>query len=679
MKKERVPEKRVLTLPSRYLAGLFALLVLLFSGTALFEYHYRKSEIEHIAREEASLLIHALGASVENAITAYRENSATLTKSLFTQLRLLDRIDRLHPLTSGDISEITERSSNIYRIHVFDRNGQCVASNHPSDHRHSERRCRLSLALQPVLSGSADSVVIGIRQGPSRRGARLAAAIRRTRGGAIAGNVDATMLLKLSRKLGGRQLIERIGADTTGIDYIIWQDSSGIVEATPNVVRSAEITSDPFLLSVLRENKTMTRMTTFGGRQVFEVVKPFQYRNLNAGLLRIGLKTDHFTAALTKLRNRMILVLGLVCVGGLALFNLVVIRKNELFMQEAYDRVQTFSSGILESMADAVVAVDADACVTLLNRAAENLFAVVHRDAAGRSVEESFPCLAAFFDTVLREKTTLHKEFLCTTEGKTCLLDGHFSFIAGNADRSVGAIGVMRDLTEQRAMERVIERREKLTAMGELASGVAHEIRNPLNAIGIFAQRLDMEFTPSDDEPEYRKLVRAIVSEVHRVNAIIQRFLRFGRPPKPAFAPISPDDLIRSYLPVLHSEAESKGLDFSVDYGCLDPVPIDREQICQVLLNIVRNAVEATDTGGSIALRLLRREGGAVIEAADTGSGIPPEKQGLIFNPYVTTKSEGTGMGLSIANQIVHAHGGSIELESREGEGSLFRIVLPLA
>jgi len=120
MKRNDVPEKPLLILPPKYLAGLFLLLVLLFLGTAFFEYHYRKSEIEHMMREEASLLVHALTVGAESAITGYNENRSLLTGSLFDQLRLLDRLDRQQPLTSADLS-IIAGSSGLYRINVENR------------------------------------------------------------------------------------------------------------------------------------------------------------------------------------------------------------------------------------------------------------------------------------------------------------------------------------------------------------------------------------------------------------------------------------------------------------------------------------------------------------------------------------------------------------------------------
>ncbi|NTU97988.1 MAG: PAS domain S-box protein [Chlorobiaceae bacterium] len=680
MKQEKLPEQGVMMLHPKYLGGLFTLFMLFFLGTALFEYHYRKSEIEHVMREEAALLMHALRAGAENAITGYNENRALLTGSLIDQLRLIDRLDKQHELTSADLSTIAG-SSGIYRLNIFDRNGKRIAFSSPPDHAPLQRECDSRMFLQPVLSGQTDSLLLGIRESSSGRGPRLIAAVKRSRGGVIAGNTDATGLLDLRRKLGVEQLIRRIGSGKSGIDYIIWQDSTGILATTLNIPKTAAFRPDSFLESAMQTDKPLTRMIEIGDRTVFEVVNPFFYNKSNQGLLRIGLKTDQFTSALQKLRNRLFMLLGLVAIGGLVMFNLVMTRRNEATIKEAYHRVQTFSSAILESMADALVTVDADGAITLINKPAEKLFQVTSKDALGKPVQLVFSECPEFLSGIMAagEQGTFNREFLCPAGGRERLLEGNFSLITGSGNRIEGTVAVLRDLTEQRAMQQQIDRQEKLRVMGELASGVAHEIRNPLNAIGILAQRLDIEFSPTADEPEYRHLVRTVVSEVQRVNAIIRRFLKFGRPPQLLPVPVNLDEFVVSYGTLLQSEAEKKDISFTIQTGCAGTVLIDREQMQQVLLNIVRNAVEATAGGGSIALRVFCRDKQAVIEIADTGRGIPVANLSEVFNLYFTTREDGTGMGLSIANQIVHAHGGRIDVSSREGEGSVFSIVLPAA
>lgn len=673
--------KHLLLLHPAYLGGIFSFLIIVFLGSTIFEYRYRRAEIEHMMQEEASLLIHALTVGAENAVEGYNGNRTILTGSLLGRLRLLDRIDRLKPLTSRALADIAG-TGGMYRINVFDSTGRRIAWNVPPDHAPSLHHRDPKQELEPILSGRVDSLVLGIRESVSDRGPRLIAAIARSRGGAIVGNVDASGLLELRRSIGAGSLIRKIGAGEAGIDYIIWQDTTAILAATPNVSGADPLLADPVLALALRARKPTTRMTEFDGRTVFEVVNPFYYHGKNVGLLRVGLKTDHFTAAFAKLRNRFFMMLGLLFFGGLALFNLVITRRDRALAAGAYQRVSTFSSSMLSSMADAVLSVDGAGILTLLNAAGERLFGVRADDVLGRPAALlSLELASLFAEAASGESLSMKREFRYRAGGREHVLEGSFSRLSGGEGSAVGEgiVVVLRDLTEHHAMQERLERHGKLTAMGELASGVAHEIRNPLNAIGLIAQRLDIEFTPKEDEAEFRHLLRTVVSEVHRLNAIIQRFLGFARPPALELVPADLAAFVADYRAVLEGEASDKGVAFNL-YGEPGTIAmIDREQMRQVLLNIVRNAVEATPRDGAVSVAVSRDAGMAVIDVADTGKGTTPDERKQMFNLYFTTKDEGTGMGLSIASQIVQSHGGTIVVEDRPGGGTLFRILVPTA
>ncbi len=676
--RKKKPQWHLLPIPPKYLAGMFFVLVIVFAATAFLHYKSRMEEIENLMHEESSLLVHFLTEGTETALIGYNEINALVTGGLADQLRLIERMDSQKALTSDDLSEIAGKSG-MYRITIIDRDGKRIAWNTPSDHTPLLRNCDPSSQLMPILSGKTEVLNLGIRESDSGKGVRLVVAVARRRGGAIVGNVDASRLLAMQREIGPGRLIQRTGRDAAGIDYIIWQDTSAIIAATPNVTETETIQSDPALSTALQQNKSITRFTKFRGRDVFEVIKPFLYQGNKVGLLRIGLKIDHFMEASEKIQTRLLLLLALAVIGGLAVFNLIITRRNELMVKEAYLREKLFSSSILENMADAVIAVNTEGRITLVNSAAEQLFSITGADVIDKPVREILPeCGTLLMELIASPTTANTKEFECITKNRRLILSVHFSLITGTENFSDGAFVVLRDMTEQRSMQKVIERQEKLTAMGELASGVAHEIRNPLNAIGVLGQRLDMEFSPTEDEQEYHHLVRAIVSEVYRVNAIIQRFLKFARPPQLMLMPSDLDELIEQYRPVLEGEAKAKGLEFSVQACSESKVSLDREQMQQVLLNLVRNAVEATQENGIVTVTAGKRPGNAFIEVADTGKGIPVKMLSQIFNLYFTSKDNGTGMGLSIANQIVQAHGGILEVESREGAGSIFRIVLPL-
>jgi two-component system, NtrC family, sensor histidine kinase HydH len=673
----RSEESRFVVRP-RYLAVLFGALALLFLVTTLFEYRYRKEELGHMMREEAVLLIDAMTESAGQSLAGYRQSQSLVASELLDKLRLLGRMAGEPSMTPAKLGGMA-RSAKLRSLMLSGRPGRAATLYPAASSDFSARNPEILAGLDPVLSGQREADWCIVRSSSPGVPPLLVGAVRLSDGGVAAGAMDATGLLEFRRTLGIGKLVRSIGADTTGIEYIIWQDSTAVLAATPNVRQSESIRSDPFLSAALHHGRASTRIHRFAGKEVYEVVKPFIHDGRSAGLFRIGLKTDHFEAALKKLRNRMAMIVGLLTIGAVAVVSLSISRRKAAVASDAYLRARTLSTAVLESMADAVVTVDAGMRVMLFNSAAEALFATSGDAARGMSAEALLPegCVGMIREALDGDGKGSHREFESLAGSATRYFSVHCSLMEGPSREIDGVVCVLRDLSEQRAMRQVIERQEKLTAMGELASGVAHEIRNPLNAIGIIAQRLDMEFEPPAESEEYHQLAGAIVSEVDRVDAIVTRFLKFAAPPRLHLETVALDDFVAAYLPVLRGEADSAALEFSSRISSKATVSLDREQMRQVLINLVRNAAQATAPGGRILVETSLHAGKALIAIADTGSGIPAERLPRIFDLYYTTREEGTGMGLAIANRIVQSHGGAIGVTSRVNEGSRFTISLP--
>ena len=237
-------------------------------------------------------------------------------------------------------------------------------------------------------------------------------------------------------------------------------------------------------------------------------------------------------------------------------------------------------------------------------------------------------------------------------------------------------------LSEKHARaEEALRRRDRLAAMGELASTVAHEVRNPLNAVGMTAQRLKREFlaaTPAtDDRAELEELLAVMASETQRIDRIVQQFLEYARPPRLAPERVDLGALVRDAGERARSRAEARGVRLEVEASGAGEAVVDPAQLRQALDNLVRNAVEATPEGGLVSLVARLESGGAVVEVRDTGRGIEPDHLPRIFDLYFTTKADGTGVGLAVTQQIVAGHGGTIEVDSRPGAGTTMTVRLP--
>jgi signal transduction histidine kinase len=254
---------------------------------------------------------------------------------------------------------------------------------------------------------------------------------------------------------------------------------------------------------------------------------------------------------------------------------------------------------------------------------------------------------------------------------------------------AIGFLGLRRQYgvlsARHEAAQQALRRRDRLTAMGELASTVAHEVRNPLNAIGMAARRLTREFTaPSGPSPdpadaaELKDLLGVVEGETRRIDAIVQQFLEFARPPTLVRRAVDLERFAEEVVDAHRALAAARLVTLDLAAAGAGEASVDASQLRQAVDNLVRNAIEATPDGGIVRVRASRAGRGHIIEVEDSGPGIAADDLPRIFDLYFTTKAGGTGVGLAVTHQVVTAHGGTIEVESQPGEGTRMTVRLPL-
>ncbi len=257
---------------------------------------------------------------------------------------------------------------------------------------------------------------------------------------------------------------------------------------------------------------------------------------------------------------------------------------------------------------------------------------------------------------------------------------GHYHFhafpvfnIAGDLER---VVYYEKDATEARKLEQRLQQSARLKALGTLAAGIAHEIRNPLATVNFNTQllRRELELLPAQQE-----MLEDVFEQIRKTDRIIQQVLHFARPRDPQFVPGSLNEVVRHCLDMSKMYLIKAHAEVSVDLQPdLPPTVMDFNQICQVLMNLIINSVEAMPGGGKLRISTsLDKEQGQIFEIQDSGIGILDEDKGRIFDPFFTRKPEGTGMGLSISRQIIEKHGAHMELDSIPGEGTTFRLTFP--
>ena len=252
--------------------------------------------------------------------------------------------------------------------------------------------------------------------------------------------------------------------------------------------------------------------------------------------------------------------------------------------------------------------------------------------------------------------------------------------ILDETDVCQGAVIILRDLREIKQLEEKVRRTEKLAAIGKLAAGVAHEIRNPLSSIRGFAQYLRNTLK---DKPREKEYAETMVSEVDRINRVVTDLLTFARPMEADLAPTDLTELVERTVRLVQADARSRNVSIRMSLSDLSKIPLDTHQMTQAILNLLLNSLQAVNSGGYI-------EVGAELDPAvsrlkiwveDDGPGISRDQKEKIFDPFFTTHEKGTGLGLAIVHKIVENHNGEINLESPlagKDRGTRMTISIPI-
>lgn len=358
---------------------------------------------------------------------------------------------------------------------------------------------------------------------------------------------------------------------------------------------------------------------------------------------------------------------------------------------------------VLSSIKTGLVVVQNDGKVRTFNSGARQITGFIEAEMAERKLEEFpenlRPVAEALQRTLAEGKTYVQDHLdLKTTRNESVPVTMETSVLRAGNGEVVGAIATLKDMTLLRQMETQLIRSERFSALGEMAAGVAHEIKNPLNAIMGFSQRLSDKL----QETSLKKYAEIISEEVRRMDTIVNDVLEYSRPDRVHKTPVDVHQVLEETLSFLGEKLEKGGVAVERSYfEGLPPVAMDVPKIRQVVLNLVLNALQAMPRGGKLTLKTQVIEGllpDAVgtesqdalfervflqqkvlsIQVGDTGCGIPKENLGKLFHPFFTTKTTGTGLGLSICHKIVHSHGGSLDVDSEVGKGSVFIVRLPM-
>jgi two-component system sensor histidine kinase HydH len=395
-------------------------------------------------------------------------------------------------------------------------------------------------------------------------------------------------------------------------------------------------------------------------------------------IILVGLDPKPFEDARKEDIRNTVIISGVLVILGLAGFISMFWMQSYRSAKKSLQDTSAIADEVVTSLPVGLIATDKDGKIAFFNNAAERITGLNLSEARGKDPENILPShfcgLKEFLD---RGESINEREMECEfTADKTVPVSVSASKIINEEGQFLGHVLIIRDLGEVRQLQDEIRRKEKLAAIGGLAAGVAHEIRNPLSSIKGIATYFKDKFDKDSGDEE---MAGVMIKEVDRLNRVISELLEFARPTELKPKSTAINSLIEHSVRLVEKEAAAKNIEIKSDLS-QQPLSarIDSDRFSQCLLNLYLNSMQAMEKDGQLIIKASRTHDNLVeIEIRDTGQGIQAENLDKIFDPYFTTKPKGTGLGLAIVHKIVEAHNGNIRVRSVPGQGTAFTISMP--
>ncbi len=668
-------------LKPKFLILTALLLALIFLLIIVIGIRENQNNMLRMLQREGSALMESIYISSQNTIRATSLVDNIVTDNLVDAATMADLEYSRTKMTSEELNQVCQLLG-FNRIDIIDSTGTIVLSNYPNyigqgyDSTFLER-----LPLDEIIRGKA-GVGTFVLSSPnvSQTDQLVAAVSSEFRLGAVVIFMNYQKVNFFNRRIGIGYMIRNIG-DQPGIEYIFLQGNDGVMMSSRELKPVLAISSDPFLEDVLDSNREESRRLNFEGTDVLEIARPFNTSDLPPGILRVGLSLEGYHQVARNFKTQMA-ILGVILFALTFLFVTIVMANNNYrSVAVAYEQFKSLTSNILGGIESAIVAVDSQGRVLIVNPKTEKMFGLKGADIIGRQYSEVFMNDSFLLGDLDKsgEDSILKEIIYVDRKNSEHVLLANASRLFDSNGNIQGEVGIAYDITERKSLEAQAKQAERLSELGTLAAGVAHEIRNPLNAISIASQRLKSEFQVTEDQPGFEKLATTIKTEIERLNSIIAEFLALARSGHLNKEKISLGNFIDDALGLLRSEAAQSDIEINTEIDDGIPIEIDVSEMKKVVVNLIRNAMESIGSKGTINIRGHKEDKRAVIAVEDTGKGIEPDKINEIFTPYYTTKQNGTGLGLSISHRIVMDHKGSVTAENIKPHGARFKIELPLA
>ena len=649
-------------------AGLLVLALLL-AWNGYSDYRNTERELRRLLQDNVAVLTEPLIQSATASLGAYEALQEEIGRRLLSAARYVAHLDGEMRLTSGQLDAIATRF-DLQRIHLFDRDGQRVLSSGTSTPAEAaEGTAERRNILGPILDGTVPDLVIGFREARFGGGRRFAVAVARPGGGAIVVTAPAEQLERYRQQVGLGPALARL-AGNPSIVYAVIQDEDGPISATPGVGQVAAISGVKELREAFGDNRRTFRFTSYHGREVLEGAVPFELEKGYRALFRVGVDLTFYHDRLRELAWQDAGMGLALLLGGGILFGLIFTAQNYRFLRSRYARSLSMSDRITQRMVESLLVVDGGGRILRANPRAESELGLRAGDPLPAELAE------ALQDCRSEDAASPAEAVYLTWRGRLFLTSCQ-AFPEESGGPSARLL-LFRDVTRQKALEDKSRLEEHLAALGRLVAAVAHEIRNPLNALSMSVQTLRRRLDPAADERN-RNALAVLDEESRRLNRLVEDLLVYARPVQLHREPVALAPLLERVRAMFDETAGRQGIRLQVDSAAGTSVQLsaDEDQLFRVLINLVQNAIDNLGKNGEVSLRAVREESRFRLEVADSGTGFTPEALQRAMEPFFTTRRQGTGLGLSLSAEILKAHGWRLDLANRPGGGAVVAVVIP--
>lgn len=646
-------------------------IIIIISG--FLEYYFRNRDYLKLMDNQARLFVTSLANTGQSSLQAADALETEVQNSMLANLQLISALHENTPFTKKSLRE-KMRQGRFDRLDIYLKSGEIAVS--VSVPAAAESPVPRDI-LAAVNNGVLDEIMLTGSDSSGTDSNIFTAMVHRRGGGAVVGVVSNSNIQSF-RNLYSFGRLFREFEKAPEVEYVVLQSPETIIAGIFGDYKISRFSEDMFLRNTFAGNEVHTREVYYNDIPIYEAAVSFSGNDEPIGLLRLGLSMKNYIEMKEKFKKGMVAAGILLMVLSVTLLSFYLSYRNRQLLREGFIRLQQYTNHILENMASGVIAVEETGTVLLANKRAGIILNRNKDDIVGYSIDVLPEEIRRMYKRCISQKKEIHNPYYFWNKynGTVRQISLRTTLLMKGTDIE-NCILLLDDTTEQARMAEQLRRQEKLSAMGRLASRVAHEIRNPLNSMGLIVQNLVRKISRSGEPDNYSENLSIVEKEIYRINDIVDEFIKFARPAEIHRELIDGDDFFSDIKNLFQSKCEKRQIDLTIDIAKNAKIFGDKDQLKQVFINLIENSIQSISPPGKIKISGSILDDHFEMRVSDTGSGIPKENIPYIFDLYYTTKKTGTGIGLSVVHQIITGHGGSIDINSETEKGTTFIIRLP--